>query len=270
VGANKERARREQARHDKRAAQRKLASAASVAPVAPVAPAPSAASILRAAGPTFGDVVAREALLSKSSATVRAVIARAEVDIVASARRFLKVISCHSCNEPKGCCTLTTIAYLHEAVPIVARLRAEGRDTLELRERLRASARTMETQAMSVSRNRCVFLDANDLCTIYEDRPSVCGTTFVSSPPRDCSTQGVQTESYDNPSSEVSIEAERSFETEAGLTRLKGPYLGALPRMVLLALEAWDRTDYVTFLAERTTLALRSLRAATRGPAAPR
>lgn len=251
VGANKDRARAERAKQDRRAARRKLVAEPAARP----------------AGPTFGDVIAREALLEKASTSTRGIIAKAEIEVVASARRFLRVISCHTCTAPKGCCTLTTTAYLHEAVPLAARLRAEGRDTPELRERLRASARVMETHAMTVSRNSCVFLDENQRCTVYEDRPSVCGTTFVSSPPQHCSEPAQQTESYDHPFTKVSIEAERTFEEAAGLTRMKGPYLGALPRMVLLTLEAWDRPDYVDYLADRTATALRALRAATRGTA---
>ena len=44
---------------------------------------------------------------------------------------------------------------------------------------------------------------------------------------------------------------EQQFCLAAGLQRLPVHYRGALPRMVLLALQAWDRRDYVSFLAER-------------------
>jgi len=43
---------------------------------------------------------------------------------------------------------------------------------------------------------------------------------------------------------------EEAFLRDAGLRRTNHPHLGALPRMVLLALQAWDRTDYVDFPSE--------------------
>lgn len=40
--------------------------------------------------------------------------------------------------------------------------------------------------------NRCVFLDADGACGIYEHRPSICRKHIVTSPPESCSQSGAQ------------------------------------------------------------------------------
>ncbi len=50
---------------------------------------------------------------------------------------------------------------------------------------------------------------------------------------------------------QVCDEYEEAFRAELSPRRIARLYRGALPRMVLVALEAWSRRDYTTFLAER-------------------
>jgi Fe-S-cluster containining protein len=150
-----------------------------------------------------------------------------------------------------ACCGLKPKAYLHAAVPIVARLVRDGRDTPELRRELKAAAHYMETVAKQKHERPCVFLGEGERCTIYEDRPSVCGMHFVSSPATECYGRvGNVSKLASLAHEQLPPQIEEQFCLQAGLRRIDRRYSGALPRMVLICLEAWNRRDYVTFLAE--------------------
>ena len=206
------------------------------------------------APPTFGEILRVRDLIWSSAKSTRTLIRDTETYFQEAAKASLQVISCTSCTAPKACCSVTVGAYFHEVVPIVERLRKEGRDTPELREALAAAADAMETTSPDEYRRPCVFLDAAERCTVYEQRPAECGTTFVSSPALQCSDPAASVQKYLPPYRPRTQEAARVFETEARLLPLRGPYVGALPRLVLLCLEAWDRSDYAAYLAERVAI----------------
>jgi hypothetical protein len=96
------------------------------------------------AGPTFGEVVTGQGLVAKLSKATRDIIGFVNDAATEHARVHLQVVSCFTCTVP-SCCSLMVDIYLYEAVPMVARLLAEGRDTPELRARLAAAAHAMET-----------------------------------------------------------------------------------------------------------------------------
>ncbi len=205
------------------------------------------------AGPTFGEMLEQRGLLANTSQATREIIARSTVLAVERSQVTLRAVSCLDCTAAKACCSLVTGAFLYEAVPIAARLIRDGRDTPELREQLRAAAHRMETTHRSRHQHPCVFLGTDERCTIYEDRPSVCGTHLVSSPPAACSDPAARIVKLVGPLQDtVPPQLEEQFCREAGLRRLDVRYRGALPRVVLLCLEAWPRRDYPTFLAERS------------------
>jgi len=99
--------------------------------------------------------------------------------------------------------------------------------------------------AASYARRACSF-DASD-------RPSVCGTTFVATPPELCNTRGAQVRQYLHPLAEASATAQTLFEQQLALPPVPGSYLRPLPRVVLLCLEAWDRRDFVSYLTSKLT-----------------
>ncbi len=202
-------------------------------------------------GPTFGEVLAATGLLPLTSRSTRTIIERAVAVIRESARVQLSVVSCDTCAASKVCCTLRTSAWLHEGVPIADRLRREGRDTPALREALRTSARLMDTLTSDSYSRPCVFLDADERCSIYADRPSVCGTTLVSTDPALCNTRSSR--AYIHPLAEASATAQTLFEQQLALPPVPGSYLRPLPRVVLLCLEAWDRRDFASYLTSKLT-----------------
>lgn len=206
-------------------------------------------------GPTLGEVVAERELATKTSWATRRIIAGADEFVRNSARVQLSVVACDTCAVAKACCTLRTRAWLFEGLPIAARLRREGRDTPALREELRTAARLMD--APGQYRRRCAFLDPADRCSVYDDRPTVCGTTYVSSDPAQCGVEGGTVKKYLHPFGEAAATAQAAFEQELGLAPVPGGYLRTLPRVVLLCLEAWDRRDHVAFLQERLTATAR-------------
>lgn len=203
-------------------------------------------------GPTFGEMLAASDLLEASSLATREIIAGFDEAVAENERKQLFVVSCRTCTAKKACCYLKAEAYLHEAIVIVARLLRENRDTPELRQQLKEAAHHMETTPKMLQARPCVFLGSDERCTIYEDRPGTCGFHFVSSPPEQCSDPSIPvTAIRDERQDLLPQQIEEQFVAQAGLRRLDIPYSAVLPRMVLICLEAWDRRDYVPFLAER-------------------
>jgi Fe-S-cluster containining protein len=210
---------------------------------------------------TFGEVVERGGVREQASLATREVIRRSNAEGAEAARVHLFVISCDTCTAPKACCTFVTTAYLYEALPIASRLVRERRDTPALRKRLRDAADAMETSRSLDYRRPCVFLDEAERCTIYEDRPSVCGTHLVSSPAEQCAQAGGRVEKVVAPLQESAPpQFAQVLGDSIGLESIGMHYFGAMPRMVLLCLEAWSRPDYVRYLAKHGRVAAERFR----------
>jgi Fe-S-cluster containining protein len=205
-------------------------------------------------GPTLGEVVTRTGLLEKLAMTTRSIISRSVAEADEQGRVMLRVVSCHDCTAPKACCSLTIAIYLYEALPIAARLVAEGRDTPALRTALRVAAEAMENTSRADharAHKPCVLLDEQERCTVYDVRPAACGLALVYSPAIACSDPTTKrVDAYTGKlQKELSPKVEEGVRAELGLPRKDHFYIGMLPRMVLLALQAWGRRDYVRFLS---------------------
>lgn len=199
--------------------------------------------------PTLAQLVDRQDLERTISKSTTRLIRDTEVHVDEYGKTHLKVSSCIACAAPKGCCSLRVGMYLHEAVPLVARLRREGRDTPELREQLAMRAERMETPGDY--RVPCAFLNEDERCTVYPERPIECGTTFVFSPAPMCSDPtATSLDKFRTELGDAPRKMEQRFERDARLVPLPGLYMGVLPRMVLLCLEAWEREDYAQYLAD--------------------
>ena len=190
---------------------------------------------------TLGDFVAREGVLEAIDGEVDAVIAAAT-----SAAKKAGKVSCLTCKEKKACCWSLVVARLYEGVRVAATLRRENRDTPELRAQLAEAAAAMEAADPYAYRRPCVFLDAKERCTVYAGRPSACGTLWVYSPPRACNEPGAEIRAFIADEEQAAATAlEEPFRQRLGLRKKAGRrYIGVLPRMVLLALDAWDREDF--------------------------
>lgn len=153
---------------------------------------------------------------------------------------------CSTCTATKACCSSYVIVRFYEGLVIAESLVRTGRDTPELREALAKRAALMEATPVNDWFTPCVFLDGEERCTVYAVRPTTCAQLYVYSSPDLCNARSDQVISY-TPRPEVAHanELEEAFRDRMALRKKVGRrYMGVLPRMVLVALEAWDRTDF--------------------------
>lgn len=220
---------------------------------------------------SLGQFVHEEGVIDWLTESLRRINAQAGDAVRTGAKRkTLPVAQCFTCNAKKACCHKMVIAGLHEGVLIAASLKASQRDTEELRADLRARAEAMaETSPAGWSRP-CMFLDDKERCTVYGVRPLACGTLYVFSAPELCDDdRGGDIQLYLATRERLAgAQLEEAFRERLALRRKVGRrYIGTLPRMVLIALEAWDRTDFRDYLRQ---LAWPTVEEAQRwGPPAP-
>jgi len=201
---------------------------------------------------TLGQFVEDEQILPWIAATVAEINRHAAQGAEKRGRRLKLAVSCTACKATKTCCWSTVVARLYEGVAIAGELVRTGRDTPALREQLRARAEAMETTPPQEWRTPCVFLGERERCTIYAVRPVPCGSVFVYTDPAWCTTRAGQILGYVPAEEHAAATAfEEPFRDRMALRRKVGRrYLGVLPRMVLVALEAWDRTDFRDYLRQ--------------------
>jgi hypothetical protein len=87
---------------------------------------------------------------------------------------------------------------------------------------------------------------------VYEARPSPCGALYVYTPARNCSDPSASVKAYvAHEENAIAQQIEDQFRDRLSLRKKVGRrYIGVLPRMVLVALEAWDRTDFRDYLRQ--------------------
>lgn len=201
---------------------------------------------------TLGQFVDEEQLLPWIEATVVEINRHAAEGAEKLGKRLKLAVSCTRCKATKTCCWSTVIARLYEGVLIAAELVRTGRDTPALRELLRARASSMETTPPQEWRTPCMFLDDHERCTVYAVRPVPCGSVLVYTDPVLCTTRAGKLIGYE-PNEELAAATafEEPFRERLALRKKVGRrYVGVLPRMVLVALESWDRTDFRDYLRQ--------------------
>jgi Fe-S-cluster containining protein len=167
-------------------------------------------------------------------------------------------LQCATCTAAKTCCSSFVLVRFYEGIVLADHLKRSGRDTPELRTQLRERAEAMEA-AMAAGKvadwaTPCLFLDGDERCSVYGVRPTTCAQLFVYTPPALCNARSSEIASY-TPRAEVAAanEVEEVFRDRLSLRKKIGRrYFGVLPRMVLVALEAWDRTDFRDHLRQLT------------------
>ena len=202
---------------------------------------------------TLGQFLADESILADLAKMVSDLNAHATKQAKAMGKQQkLPVISCFSCTEKKACCHSMVVARLYEGIVVAAHLREAGRDTPELRDQLRAAADAMEAATPGTWRKPCAFLDAQERCTVYPARPTPCGSLYVYTPATACNDPTAAVKAYvAHEENAVAQQLEEQFRDRLSLRKKVGRrYIGVLPRMVLVALEAWDRTDFRDYLRQ--------------------
>ncbi len=202
---------------------------------------------------TLGQFVSQEGILDSLRTMITDIIARSTKEAKMLGRQQkLPVVQCFNCDAKKSCCSSVVVARLYEGIVVAAHLREANRDTPELREQLRVAAETMEGASPYDYRVPCVFLDAGERCTVYDARPTPCGTLYVYTPPASCSDPTAAVKAYvAHAENAVAQQIEDEFRDKLSLRKKVGRrYIGVLPRMVLVALEAWDRTDFRDYLRQ--------------------
>lgn len=97
---------------------------------------------------------------------------------------YPQVISCKkSCS---ACCYTEVSVTSDEAKLLYEKIKRGLPVALD---RLDEQNRPGEWYKKSYEKRACVFLDDEQSCLVYEDRPSVCRVNFVTSPPSSCETQ---------------------------------------------------------------------------------
>jgi Fe-S-cluster containining protein len=199
---------------------------------------------------TLGEFLADEHILEWLTEQIARNHHDSQAGAVAVAQRHKLPMHCATCTATKACCNSFVLVRLYEGMVIAADLRRTGRDTAELRDQLRARAEAMESSNAAAWDTPCLFLDERERCTVYDVRPTTCAQLYVYTPPSSCAARSDQIASY-TPSREVAAanEVEEAFRDRLALRRKVGRrYFGVLPRMVLVSLEGWDRTDFRDYL----------------------
>jgi Fe-S-cluster containining protein len=202
---------------------------------------------------TLGQFVEQEGILASLRAMITEINTRATKEARAVGKQQkLPVVQCFSCTATKACCHSIVVARLYEGIVVAAELKESGRDTAALRDELRAKAEAMEAASPYEWRVPCVFLDERERCTVYAARPTPCGTLYVYSPPAHCNDPAAGVQAYvAHAEQAVAQQIEDEFRERMALRKKVGRrYLGVLPRMVLVALEAWDRTDFRDYIRQ--------------------
>ncbi|HEX5058529.1 MAG TPA: YkgJ family cysteine cluster protein [Kofleriaceae bacterium] len=202
---------------------------------------------------TLGQFVADEGILESLRTMIADINARATSEAKKVGKQEkLPVVQCFKCDAKKACCHSVVVARLYEGIVVAAHLKQASRDTPALRDELRTRAEAMEAASPYEWRVPCLFLDDNERCTVYAARPTPCGTLYVYTPPAHCNDPSKPVHAY-IPDAEhaVAQQIEDEFRDKLSLRKKVGRrYIGVLPRMVLVALEAWDRTDFRDYLRQ--------------------
>ena len=195
---------------------------------------------------TLGQFVEEEGILPWIAGTVAEINRHAAKGAEQHGKRRGLAVSCQGCKATKTCCWSVVVARLYEGVLVAGELRRAGRDTPALRGELAARALAMEGARPQDFRTPCLFLDERERCTIYGARPSPCGSLLVYTDPVLCTTRAGEILGYVPAEEQAAATAfEEPFRERLSLRKKVGRrYLGVLPRMALVALEAWDRTDF--------------------------
>ncbi len=110
------------------------------------------------------------------------------LDILLKDRFVSSVITCK-----KGCtaCCHTQVSITEDEAIFLAQRAVDENLFIDMKNLyLQASVLNSDSKwyGLPYEKRRCIFLDDNNLCKVYEDRPLVCRTNYVLSPKESCLT----------------------------------------------------------------------------------
>ena len=157
------------------------------------------------------------------------------------------------CDAKKACCHSIVVARLYEGIVVAAHLREANRDTPAAARELRARAEAMEAASPYDWRVPCVFLDARRALHRLRGAPDAVRHAlrlYAARALQRSERAGARPTSR-TPSTRSRSRSRSEFRDKLSLRKKVGRrYIGVLPRMVLVALEAWDRTDFRDYLRQ--------------------
>ncbi len=137
----------------------------------------------------------------------------------------IKVSCCKGCS---GCCHYEVEITNDEAAVLASIVRSGlAIDTSRLSNQAARERRGPEWSDVLHPSNRCVFLGEDNTCRVYENRPSVCRRTLVTSPAEACSKPGQPVSPVEILLAELLLSAALS---------LVGSSFGSLSKMLLASL----------------------------------
>jgi Fe-S-cluster containining protein len=190
---------------------------------------------------------------------------------VATERATGRVTACQACpHAAPGCCYQKNLVYLREVLPIARYLKLNQLDTPEFRQRLLEEGERMEAAGRDTwfrEAHPCIFLEKGR-CSVYALRPGSCRAYHVVSDPANCqpdSYLGIEFIDY-GPLHPAWIQ--QTYKAHAAL-RLKDSeqrvFLGTLPRMVHIALEALEAHDFRGYIKQQKWPGINTLEAWVEG-----
>ena len=201
---------------------------------------------------TLGELVAEDNIITWLAGEIGQNHRASASGATAISKQHKLPMHCSTCTSTKACCASYVLVRLYEGLVIAHHLKHSGRDTPAQRDELRIRAEAMEAAVVADWATPCLFLDEQERCSVYSVRPTTCAQLYVYTPPALCVARSPQIMSY-TPRSEVlaANAVEEAFRERLSLRRKVGRrYFGVLPRMVLVSLEAWDRTDFRDYLRQ--------------------
>lgn len=168
-------------------------------------------------------------------------------------------VSCHSCTQTfPGCCNQKTMIEFFEALLLARHVKRTGLDTAEYRVMLKQLGEEMEGTDRATwfhANHRCIFMTDQGRCSVYAFRPLVCRLYYVASPQENCQPGvriGIR---FINHAAILGHAIQRGMQIHKAIGIKETPMrivMGTLPRMLLIALEAWDSDDYAALVRAQT------------------
>ena len=143
-----------------------------------------------------------------------------------------------SCRKGCSACCHTQVSVSDDEAALLAKIVENGLqiDRQKLKKQSSASQSAKTWYAVPFEERGCVFLDDNNECSVYNDRPSVCRTNHVVGDPKDCSTSDGKVQA---------VQLLNTFEADmaimAGFGNCKKN--GALPSMLFELLEKKEESS---------------------------